>query len=99
MALEKVNSPKDIKSLNTFELNKLCEEIRREIITTVSKNGGHLAANLCVVELTVALHRVFDSPKDHIIWDVGHQSYTHKLLTGRKEGFGLWKITEKESPI
>ncbi len=87
MALEKINSPKDIKSLSNDELNTLCEEIRREIITTVSKNGGHLAANLCVVELTIALHRVFDSPKDKIIFDVGHQSYVHKLLTGRREEF------------
>ena len=87
MILEKINSPKDIKSLTVKELSILSEEIRQEIISTVSKNGGHLAANLCVVELTLALHRVFDSPKDKIIFDVGHQSYIHKLLTGRREEF------------
>ncbi len=87
MILEKINSPKDIKSLTIDELNTLSAEIRQEIIATVSKNGGHLAANLCVVELTLALHRVFDSPKDKIIFDVGHQSYIHKLLTGRREEF------------
>ncbi len=93
MILEKINSPKDIKLLNEAELNTLSAEIRNELITTVSKNGGHLAANLCVVELTLAIHRVFDSPKDKIIFDVGHQSYVHKLLTGRREDFsGLRKI-------
>lgn len=85
--LNKINSPKDIKGLKIEELNELCAEIRTELIETVSKNGGHLAPNLGVVELTVALHRVFDSPNDQIVWDVGHQSYTHKLLTGRFDRF------------
>lgn len=67
------------------ELNVLCREIRQEIIRTVAKNGGHLASNLGVVELTVALHYVFDVPFDNIVWDVGHQSYTHKILTGRRK--------------
>lgn len=85
--LNKIKSPKDIKSLKTDELNELCAEIRTELVEVVSKNGGHLAPNLGAVELTVALHKVFDSPKDQIVWDVGHQSYTHKLLTGRFDRF------------
>ena len=85
--LDKVNSPKDIKKLNIDELNELCSDIRKMLIETVSKNGGHLASNLGVVELTVALHKVFNSPVDQIVFDVGHQCYTHKILTGRKESF------------
>lgn len=85
--LENVNSPKDIKKLNNNELNQLCAEIREYMIDTVSKTGGHLASNLGVVELTVALHKVFNSPTDQIVFDVGHQCYTHKILTGRKEEF------------
>lgn len=85
--LDKVNSPKDIKKLNNEELEELCEEIRSLMIETVSKNGGHLASNLGVVELTVALHKVFNSPCDQIVFDVGHQCYTHKILTGRKDSF------------
>ena len=83
--LEKINKIGDIKKLNVEEQNKLAEEIREYILNIVSKNGGHLASNLGVVELTIALHTVFDLSKDKIIWDVGHQSYTHKILTGRKE--------------
>lgn len=85
--LDCINSPWDVKKLFSDELPLLCKEIRREMIYTVSKNGGHLASNLGVVELTVALHRVFDSPEDAIIFDVGHQCYTHKLLTGRRSRF------------
>ncbi len=85
--LENVNSPKDIKKLNIDELEALCGEIRELMIDTVSKNGGHLASNLGTVELTVALHKVFNSPTDQIIFDVGHQCYTHKILTGRKDSF------------
>lgn len=87
MILEKINYPKDLKTLNTEEKEKLAEELRNEILETVSKTGGHLASNLGVVELTIALHSVFDTPKDKIIWDVGHQTYVHKLLTGRKDKF------------
>lgn len=86
--LDKIHSPEDLKQLSDSELNELCAEIRAEIIRTVSSNGGHLASNLGVVELTVALHRVFDSVDDKIVWDVGHQSYTHKILTGRKDRIG-----------
>lgn len=85
--LNKISSPEDVKKLNKAELQTLCTEIRNCIIETVSKNGGHLASNLGAVELTVALHRTFNSPKDAIIFDVGHQCYTHKLLTGRFERF------------
>ena len=85
--LGRVNSPEDLKKLNHDEIEILCGEVRQKIVDTTMQNGGHLASNLGVVELTVALHRVFDCPKDHIIFDVGHQSYTHKLLTGRYEDF------------
>jgi 1-deoxy-D-xylulose-5-phosphate synthase len=83
--LNKINSPKDLKKLNHNELTKLCDEIRTFIIESVSKTGGHLSSNLGVIELTVALHYVFDCPLDKFIWDVGHQTYPHKILTGRKK--------------
>ena len=85
--LKKINGPEDLKKLNVSEKQVLAEEIRKEILEVVSKNGGHLASNLGVVELTIALHSVFNTPDDKIIWDVGHQCYTHKILTGRKEQF------------
>ena len=87
MFLKEIKSPDDLKKIPQNELPQLCEEIRSELISTVSNTGGHLASNLGVVELTIALHRVFDSPKDAIVWDVSHQSYTHKLLTGRYKDF------------
>lgn len=83
--LEKINEPKDLKTLSIEEKEKLAEEIRQKILNIVSKNGGHLASNLGVVELTIALHTIFNTPTDKIIWDVGHQSYVHKILTGRKD--------------
>lgn len=85
--LDRIKSPEDVKKLNKKELPELAQECREVLIQTVSKNGGHLASNLGVVELTIALHRVFNSPNDKIVWDVGHQAYTHKLLTGRYEEF------------
>ena len=85
--LDRVNSPLDLKLLSVEEMNQLAAEIRELIIDVVSKNGGHLAPNLGVVELTLALHRVFDCPKDKLIFDVGHQAYIHKILTGRKKDF------------
>ena len=92
MVLEKINQPNDIKSLTDDELKILASEIREFLIEKISVTGGHLASNLGVVELTMALHLALEFPKDKIIWDVGHQSYTHKLLTGRREGFdGLRK--------
>ena len=104
--LSKIRSPKDIKNPNQKELRQLAQEIRRTIIEVVGKNGGHLASNLGVVELTIALHRVFNSPEDAIIWDVSHQCYAHKLLTGRYEEFktlrqknGLSGFTNKSESV
>ena len=104
MLLERINEPNDLKKLTINELEALSQEIRERIIEVVSKNGGHLASNLGIVELTLAIHRVFNSPTDQIVWDVGHQSYTHKLITGRQKEFetlrkfkglsGFPKITE-----
>lgn len=85
--LEKINCPDDVKALNSRELSLLADEIRDFLVDSVSKTGGHLASNLGVVELTLALFKVFDLPKDKIVWDVGHQTYVHKLLTGRRERF------------
>ena len=83
--LDRINKPQDLKKLNEKEKKQLAEEIRKYILDVVSENGGHLASNLGVVELTIALHSVFNVPEDKIVWDVGHQSYVHKILTGRKE--------------
>lgn len=83
--LEQINSPKDVKKMTLNEKQQLAEEIRKYIIEVVAENGGHLASNLGVVELTIALHSIFDVPEDKIIWDVGHQSYVHKIITGRRE--------------
>jgi 1-deoxy-D-xylulose-5-phosphate synthase len=85
--LDQIHFSFDVKKLDLEELGELCREIREVILSTVSTNGGHLASNLGVVELTVALHYIFDLPKDKLVWDVGHQSYAHKLLTGRRERF------------
>jgi 1-deoxy-D-xylulose-5-phosphate synthase len=85
--LETIDSPAALKRMSVRDLNELAAEVRQKIIETVSKTGGHLAPNLGVVELTIALHHVFNAPQDKIIWDVGHQSYTHKLLTGRRDRF------------
>jgi len=85
MVLDKVNTPEDLRKLTLEEKEKLAEEIRQFILEIVSKTGGHLASNLGVVELTIAIHSIFDTPNDKLIWDVGHQSYVHKILTGRKD--------------
>ena len=87
MILERIQKENDIKELSDEELKILASEIRQFLIEKISDTGGHLASNLGVIELTMALHLFLDLPKDKLIWDVGHQSYTHKLLTGRKEGF------------
>ena len=87
MVLEKIQKANDIKKLKPEELEVLAQEIRDFLIEKISVTGGHLASNLGVVELTMAMHLIFDLPEDKIIWDVGHQAYTHKLLTGRKAGF------------
>ncbi|MCR5765301.1 MAG: 1-deoxy-D-xylulose-5-phosphate synthase [Treponema sp.] len=106
MLLSKIHSPQDVKKLSQKELKQLASEIRTTIINVVGKNGGHLASNLGVVELTIALHRVFNSPEDAIVWDVSHQCYTHKLLTGRYEEFptirkagGLSGFTNKNESV
>ena len=83
--LNRIKSPADFKAIHDSEMPEVASEIRRELVRIVSQNGGHLSSNLGAVELTMAIHRVFDSPKDHVIFDVGHQSYVHKLLTGRYE--------------
>ena len=85
--LQNINDPEDIRRLSVAELNSLAEEIREKMIATVSKRGGHLAASLGTVELTLAIHYVFDTPRDLLVWDVGHQAYTHKIITGRRERF------------
>ncbi|PIZ00874.1 1-deoxy-D-xylulose-5-phosphate synthase, partial [bacterium (Candidatus Howlettbacteria) CG_4_10_14_0_8_um_filter_40_9] len=85
--LKSIEKPSDIKKLKSNELDQLCEEIREEIISVVSKRGGHLAPSLGVVELTLGVHLALDCPNDKIVWDVGHQCYTHKIITGRKDDF------------
>ena len=82
--LDNIKYPKDLKNLSDKELKTLCKELRNEVINAVSVTGGHLGAGLGVVELTVAIHSVFNTPKDKLIWDVGHQCYPHKVITGRR---------------
>ncbi|MDR2752301.1 MAG: 1-deoxy-D-xylulose-5-phosphate synthase [Clostridiales bacterium] len=91
--LDAVRSPEDLKKMRPADMEKLCGEIREFLIDTISRTGGHLASNLGVVELTVALHAIFNAPEDKIIWDVGHQSYVHKILTGRKDLFGNLRVS------
>ena len=83
--LEQINSPNDLKNLTLKQKEELAQEIRNYILEIVSENGGHLSSNLGVVELTIALHSVFNVPEDKIVWDVGHQTYVHKILNGRLE--------------
>src|SRR3954462_14182568 len=85
--LQKINSPSDLKKLSEDELEQVCQELRQYIIDVVSVNGGHFAASLGVVELTVALQYILNTPYDQLVWDVGHQAYGHKILTGRREVF------------
>ena len=85
--LSKINSPEDVKKLNQTQLIALCNDLRQFIVDNVSVYGGHFGASLGVIELTVALHYVFDTPYDLLVWDVGHQAYGHKILTGRKDSF------------
>src|SRR5690348_13764051 len=84
--LDRIHSPKDVRQLNADELKTLAEDIRARLIDVCSRTGGHIGAGLGVVELTIALHASFDTPRDQLVWDVGHQGYPHKLLTGRNEG-------------
>src|SRR3954447_17659530 len=92
--LDMIDGPSHVKKLTLPQLNQLAEEIRYELITKLSKNGGHLGPNLGVVELTMALHYVFSRPKDKLVWDVSHQVYVHKILTGRKDRFHTIRTTE-----
>ena len=85
--LQTINSPADIKTLDRLQLHQLCDELRQYIIDVVSVHGGHFAASLGVVELTVALHYIYNTPYDQLVWDVGHQAYGHKILTGRRDTF------------
>ena len=85
--LEMIHSPSDVKRLNTAQTRQLCDELRTFLVQHVAESGGHLASNLGVVELTVAIHRVFDTSRDRLVFDVGHQCYVHKILTGRRERF------------
>ena len=91
--LEKISQPSDLKKLSSQQTVQLCAEIREFLLDNVSKTGGHLASNLGAVELTVALHRVLTTPTDEIVFDVGHQCYTHKLLTGRREALHAIRMT------
>ena len=88
LVLDRINGPHDLRDLSPAELKRLAEEARQKIIEVITVTGGHLASNLGVVELTLALHRVFESPDDKIVWDTTNQCYTHKLMTGRREQFG-----------
>ena len=85
--LQKINYPSDLKQLTEDQLEQVCQELRQYIIDVVSVNGGHFAASLGVVELTVALHYILNTPYDQLVWDVGHQAYGHKILTGRRDSF------------
>src|ERR1700733_15009755 len=89
--LDMINTPADVKLLTPEQLQTLAQEIRDELITVLSKTGGHLGPNLGVVELTIALHRVFESPKDKFVWDVSHQGYVHKMFTGRLDRIGTMR--------
>ena len=92
--LDSINTPEDLKKVSEDSLIQLCQEIRQKIIDDCAENPGHLGSSLGVVELTVALHYILDTPYDNLVWDVGHQSYAHKILTGRKEQF---KSTEESA--
>ena len=92
--IESIRSPQDLKALGKNDVTALCGELREEILRAVSAHGGHLASNLGAVEITVALHRVLDAPRDRILFDVGHQCYAHKMLTGRLSGFSALRETD-----
>ena len=95
--LDRITGPRDLRDLTDAELDELASEIRDFLVRKVSRTGGHLGPNLGVVELTLALHRVFDSPKDRIVFDTGHQAYVHKIVTGRAQGFD--KLRQRGWPL
>ena len=92
MHIEKIQSPADLRALDDQQLEELCVEIREFLVEAVSRTGGHLGSNLGAVELTLAVHRVFESPRDVILWDTGHQSYVHKIVTGRADEFTTLRL-------
>ena len=98
LLLDNIDQPSDLKNLDKEQVNKLCAEIRQFLLRNISRTGGHLASNLGAVELTVALHRVMTTPMDKIVFDVGHQCYTHKLLTGRRSGFAKLAVRRQYCP-
>ena len=97
--LSQVNSPSDLRKLQLEQLPQLCEEIREFIISNLSVNPGHFASSMGAVDLIVALHYVFNTPDDHLVWDVGHQAYAHKILTGRKDSFFFSAHTRRNQRI
>ena len=97
--LDKVNIPKDIKNLTSVELKSLADDVRAHMLYSVGQSGGHLGGGLGVVELTVALHYLYDTPDDKIIWDVGHQAYPHKILTGRKDNLASIRNKDGLAPF
>src|SRR5213082_2180211 len=92
--LKKINAPADLRKLARTQLKPLADELRAFLLDSVSKTGGHLSSNLGTVELTIALHYVFNTPEDRIVWDVGHQTYPHKILTGRREGMARLRMND-----
>ena len=96
--LESITSPADVRRLTRTQVARLADEIRTFLVESVSRTGGHLGPNLGVVELTIALHRVFDSPQDPIVYDTGHQSYVHKIVTGRRDGFDDLRHEDRPVP-
>ncbi len=92
--LRTIDDPAQLRSLDRRQLGQLADELRAYVLESVSKTGGHLSSNLGTVELTIALHYVFDTPEDRIVWDVGHQTYPHKILTGRREGMARLRMNE-----
>ena len=92
--LKTVNDPSELRRLDKRQLHQLADELRAYVLDSVSKTGGHLSSNLGTVELTIALHYVFDTPEDRIVWDVGHQTYPHKILTGRREAMARLRMND-----
>ncbi len=97
--LKTVNDPADLRQLDHRQLHQLAAELRAYVLDTVSKTGGHLSSNLGTVELTIALHYVFNTPEDRIVWDVGHQTYAHKILTGRREQMARLRMIDRISGL
>src|SRR5512146_3415714 len=97
--LKSINDPTDLRQLESSQLPRLADELRQFLVESVSQTGGHLSSNLGTVELTVALHYVFDTPHDRLVWDVGHQAYPHKVITGRRERLRTIKLKDGLAPF